>query len=360
MNPIPSWPELRFTAKPMQIPTRELWIYQGQEALRRNDNLVDHRSDGVFGQAPAGRARHAPLATQARRDDRIVVLGRRCPSGWPEERFLRVDLDDQEAIRGAIRSLAPDQVIHTAGRTPPATDDDLYRGNFWATIRLLNALRSLNRPVRVTLTGSAAELGAVPGAGLPVAESHPCNPIEAYGRSKWMATVAGLAEHPPLEVNVARDLNPIGPGLPPTQAFGEFFRSSFPPGPTRFSWSWAISTSGAISSTSRDVARALVAVALRADRGWSTTSAPAGRLPCATGWRCWFERRASGQALHRPQPRPPQGPPGFAPDISRISDHTGWTPTFKFEQSIHDLWNELRSGRDQSRSADLPRLPLTA
>ena len=162
------------------------------------------------------------LARTDRSDDRVFVLGRRCPAGWPEDRFVSADLDDPDGLREAIGTVAPDQVIHTAGQTPPAADEALYRGNFWATIRLLNALRSLNRPIRVTLAGSAAELGAVPPAELPVAESHPCNPVEAYGRSKWMATVAGLAERPPLEVSVARVFNPIGPGLPPTQAFGEF------------------------------------------------------------------------------------------------------------------------------------------
>ncbi len=47
-------------------------------------------------------------------------------------------------------------------------------------------------------------------------------PRDAYGRSKYLATSAGLAERSPLEVMVARVFNPIGPGTPPTQAFGRF------------------------------------------------------------------------------------------------------------------------------------------
>ncbi len=59
-------------------------------------------------------------------------------------------------------------MIHTAGRTPPAPDEELYRANFWATIHLLSALRSMRKPARVVLSGSAAELGPVDPEDLPV------------------------------------------------------------------------------------------------------------------------------------------------------------------------------------------------
>ena len=113
-------------------------------------------------------------------------------------------------------------MIHTAGRTPPAPDEELYRANFWATIHLLSALRSITKPARVVLSGSAAELGPVDPDDLPVDETYTGYPRDAYGRSKYLATSAGLAERSPLEVMVARVFNPIGPGTPPTQAFGRF------------------------------------------------------------------------------------------------------------------------------------------
>ena len=113
-----------------------------------------------------------------------MVMGRRLPAGWPEIAFVHADLDEPEGLRRTLGRSRPDHVIHTAGRTPPAAEEALYRGNFWATIRLLNALRVLNRPVRVTLAGSAAELGPVPTADLPVDEDYRCSPIDAYGRSQ--------------------------------------------------------------------------------------------------------------------------------------------------------------------------------
>src|SRR5207302_7404013 len=113
------------------------------------------------------------------------------------------DLSDSVGLRQAIQRVQPDFVIHTAGRTPPADDEELYRANFWSTTHLLSALRSLAKPMRVVLSGSAAELGPVAAADLPVGEDYDGYPMDAYGRSKKLATLAGLAERPPIELMVA-------------------------------------------------------------------------------------------------------------------------------------------------------------
>ena len=283
-----------------------------------------------------------PSSREGRTDDVVLVLGRRCPPGWPEQSFVRADLDDPIGLRDAIRKAAPDHVIHTAGRTPPAPDDVLYQSNFWATIRLLNTLRGLNRRVRVTLAGSAAELGAVPPSALPVAESYPCAPLDAYGRSKQLATIAALAERPPLEVSVARVFNPIGPGLPSTQAFGEFAAQLTAdvadPLPL------VVGNLDALRDfvDVRDVARALIAISLRGQ--------PRLVYHVGTG-----QSRSVGEGLEHlirlsgrsvkvcvdPRRHVRKGPADSRADIRRIVSHTGWTPSIPFEQSLSDLWNEL-------------------
>lgn len=291
----------------------------------------------------------------------IVALGRRCPEGWPEDRFVAADLEQSEETRRAIEAIGPDHVIHTAGRTPPAPDDALYRANFWATIRMLNILRSLNRPIRVTLAGSAAELGPVPTSALPVDESYRCVPVEAYGRSKWMASVAGLAEKPPLEVNVARVFNPIGPGMPSTQAFGEFtaqLRSGERDPLTLLTGDLDVRRD---FIDVRDAARALVAVALRGRPGLvyhvgtgqsRTVREGLDRLIALSG--------RSVRVCTDPMRRARKGPGDSRADIGRITDHTGWTPSIGFELSLADLWEEasrqpLTTGRPAGS-----RLPLTA
>ena len=155
----------------------------------------------------------------------VVAVGRNHPAGWPG-RFVRADFDDQDAVERAVAALRPDVVFHLAGQTPPAQPEDFDRGNTRATVAWLDALRGLDRPVRLVLAGSAGELGPVPVEHLPVGEGWPCHPADPYGLSKHLATCAALASPPPVEAVVARIFNPIGPGLPGSQALGRFARDA--------------------------------------------------------------------------------------------------------------------------------------
>src|SRR5262245_31025499 len=193
----------------------------------------------------------------------VFALGRRRPPGCPEDRFVEADLEDTAGLAQAIRRLAPDFVIHTAGRIPPASDDELYRANFWSTTHLLSALRSLHKPMRVVLSGSAAELGPVAAADLPVGEDYTGWPVDAYGRSKHLANRSGLAERSPMKVMVARLFNAIGPGQPVTQAFGRFAARLGEPGPDPVSLTVGDLDTRRDFVDVRDVAQAMIAVALR-------------------------------------------------------------------------------------------------
>ncbi len=150
-----------------------------------------------------------------------VGLGRRPPAA-SSSRFVLADLEDSGAIVAAIVAVRPDVVIHAAGRTPPAGAEALYRANTLGTACLIEALRHAGRPVRLVVVGSAAELGPVAVEDLPVAEDHRPRPADAYGMSKHLAACAALACGPPIESIVARVFNPIGPGLPVSQALGRF------------------------------------------------------------------------------------------------------------------------------------------
>ena len=110
----------------------------------------------------------AALGDAPARNIDVFALGRRCPAGWPGERFVTADLEDPAAVARAVAQVSPAVVIHAAGRTPPANPEGLYRTNLLATLHLLDALRA--RPTRVVLAGSAAELGPVPVDALPVGE----------------------------------------------------------------------------------------------------------------------------------------------------------------------------------------------
>jgi GDP-4-dehydro-6-deoxy-D-mannose reductase len=287
----------------------------------------------------------------------VVVLGRRQPDGWPADAFAAADLTEPNSLRAAIERIAPDLVVHTAGRTPPAGEDELYRANFWATIHLLGALRALNRPVRIVLSGSAAELGPVDAAALPVNESHACNPVNAYGRSKWLATQAGRSERLPLEVVVARVFNPIGPGTPPSQAFGRFADRLSEPGADPLDLIVGDLDARRDFIDARDVARAMIALATRGQGGsvYNVGTGQSRRVGDGLNRLIQLSGRSVRVSVD-PVLQSRRGPSDSRADITRIAAHTGWKPMFSWESSLQDLWDEIVARRrprgvDQSVAA---------
>jgi GDP-4-dehydro-6-deoxy-D-mannose reductase len=274
------------------------------------------------------------------RDDRILVLGRRRPAECSASDFVAADLNDTTQLISAIEQVTPDYVIHTAGRTPPALDDELYRANFWGTLHLLKALRTLGKATRVVLSGSAAELGPVDQAKLPVSEAYPCDPITAYGRSKWMATVAGLSERAPLDVMVARVFNPVGPGTPESQALGRFAGRLSEPGSDPLELLAGDLDACRDFIDVRDVAAAMIAVALRGEPGevYHVGTGCSHRV----GDGLDILARLSGRTVRARLDSTllkNRGPADSRADIARITSQTGWQPRISWEQSLTDLWN---------------------
>ena len=273
-----------------------------------------------------------------------VVLGRSLPVGWPTGRFRRCDLEDPGQLARTVIEVAPTTVYHLAGRTPPAVAEDYYRQNLLATVRLLDALRAPGRPCRVVLVGSAAEFGPVPIEDLPVGEDYPCRPADPYGLSKWLATSAGLAARPPLEVVIARVFNPIGPGLPASQALGRFAGAlADGSGPLRLVVGDLEARRDFVDV--RDVAGALVALASKGQPGrvyhvGSGCSQRVGdgldRLIALSGREVRIE---VDPALARSA-----GPSDSRADIRRIAAATGWSPEIPWDKSVRDLWKDALAG----------------
>jgi nucleoside-diphosphate-sugar epimerase len=273
----------------------------------------------------------------------VVVAGRRCPEGWPSQRFLEVDLAESLSVVQALGSIEPEVVIHLAGKNPPATPDELYRTNTVATAHLLDALGTRGLPTRVVLAGSAAELGPVDEVHLPVADDHPCRPIDAYGRSKWLATAAGLSMPPPIEVVVARVFNPIGPGMSETQALGRFATRLAMPGAL-------VLTVGALTPRrdfvdARDVAQALIALARDGQPGTIYNVGTGASHAVGEGLEELISLRGGNvEARVDPSLAARSGPRDSRADIRRIGAHTGWRPQIPWERSLADLWADVRVG----------------
>jgi GDP-4-dehydro-6-deoxy-D-mannose reductase len=281
------------------------------------------------------------LAHGASAEDSIVALDRdaRPPAG--RVRFQVLDLASPRALASALDELRPDVVFHLAGRLPPAGPDELHRGNVGLTARLLDALRALDRPLRLVLAGSAAELGPVPAALLPVDELTPCRPVEPYGLSKWAATRLALAAPGRGEVVVGRIFNPIGPGMNARQAFGRFARLLA--GAAEHPLTLPVGHLDARRDfiDVRDVASALVALA---------REGVAGRLYHVASGTCRTARDGlhellalSGREVRVVEPPPSAGGSLFhsATRIDRILRETSWTPRIAWRTSLADLWSEV-------------------
>ena len=185
--------------------------------------------------------------------------------------------------------------------------------------------------------------------------------MDAYGRSKLLTTIAGLAERPPLEVTVARVFNPVGPGQPPTQAFGEFasqlLAESADPLPLLV---------GNLEARRdfidvRDAARALIQISLHGQAGLVYHVGSGQSRSVGEGLDLLV--KLSGRSVKLcidPRRHVRKGPADSRANIQRIMSHTAWKPTIPFKQSLADLWNDLRTGRNRSGPEVTTRLPLTA
>lgn len=282
---------------------------------------------------------------------RVIVLGRHCPEQWHSDDFTEVDLTDTNQLAAVIQRIAPDYVIHTAGRTPPAADEELYRANFWATIHLLSALRSVRKPARVVLSGSAAEFGPVDLQDLPVAETFMGYPRDAYGRSKYLATSAGLAERSPLEVMVARVFNPIGPGTPPTQAFGRFADRLTDPDADPLNLVVGDLDARRDFIDVRDVARAMITLALQGQAGLAYNVGTGRSHPVGQGLERLIE--LSGRVVRvsvDPALKSRRGPADSRANIDRILTQTDWRPSISWDQSLADLWHDVDTRKHGRRT----------
>jgi GDP-4-dehydro-6-deoxy-D-mannose reductase len=269
--------------------------------------------------------------------DRVVTFGRHRTSA----EHIVGDIDDADALRNAVARVRPRFVFQLAAALPPESARRLYLINTGGTANILAALAG--RQARLVLAGSAAELGPVPADRLPIAEDAPCRPVGPYALSKWCATRLALTAPGPLEVVVARLFNPIGPGLPASQALGRFARLLAAPvaEPVRL-------TVGDLDARRdfvdvRDAASALIALALRGRSGQVYHVGTGHSRRVGDGLDALIRQGGRGVLLgpnaHLPGP---SSPADSRADIRKIVAETGWRPSISWEQTIADLWASVR------------------
>jgi GDP-4-dehydro-6-deoxy-D-mannose reductase len=124
-----------------------------------------------------------------------------------------------------VEAAEPDAIFHMVGGTV-GSRAELEQSNLGVTKTLMQALRTIGARPLLVCCGSATEYGAAIVDGVPVSETNACAPVGPYGASKLAQTNAALefSETTGTPVLVARIFNPIGPGMPPHLALGDFAR----------------------------------------------------------------------------------------------------------------------------------------
>lgn len=158
-------------------------------------------------------------------------LSRRHPDRFPGDAIRTLDVRDRAGLRGAVREVKPDAVVHLAGIAfAPDAERDPRRAfeiNFFGTLNLLEAVRSEASRARVLLPTSGDVYGAFEAGELPLRETQPLRPVSPYGLGKAAADLAGIQFHGQhgLDVVRVRPFNHTGPGQSPSFVCSEFARA---------------------------------------------------------------------------------------------------------------------------------------
>jgi GDP-4-dehydro-6-deoxy-D-mannose reductase len=159
-----------------------------------------------------------------RHDVHVTTLGR-----LPTPEASYVAMGDapwcSTRLAGIIETAEPDAVFHLAGGAV-GSQTALEQLNVGLTLAVMQALRDVQARPLLVCCGSATEYGAAITDGVPICETARCAPLGAYGAAKHAQTKAALAYAAATgtPVLIARIFNPIGPGMPPYLALGDFAR----------------------------------------------------------------------------------------------------------------------------------------
>ncbi len=141
-----------------------------------------------------------------------------------------VDILDHAAVEKTLSAFRPDAVFHLAGvaYVPHAQYNPsfVFNINATGTLNLLQACQKTVPGARVVLISSSQVYGQVPSSRMPLRESSPARPANAYGLSKLCAEEAGLLYHREygLAVVVVRPFNHIGPRQAPVFVVADWAR----------------------------------------------------------------------------------------------------------------------------------------
>ncbi|MFH1903528.1 MAG: GDP-mannose 4,6-dehydratase [Candidatus Omnitrophota bacterium] len=144
--------------------------------------------------------------------------------------MMKVDINHSPDVERVIERTSPDLIFHFASYVTVAKAfvDSLriFETNVVGTVVLLEAVRKISPASKILLPGSSEEYGPVTGEKLPIRESYPLRPVNAYGLSKKFEEEVGFYYFKTfgLHIYFTRTFHYTGPGQPDSFVCSSFAR----------------------------------------------------------------------------------------------------------------------------------------
>lgn len=257
-----------------------------------------------------------------------------------------VDLTSKESIEKVIKEIEPDVVydlavqnsVGYAWNNPQETIDINVNG----TLNLLDAIRMLEKKVRVVIAGSGEEYGELEFSQLPIAEKVKPNPRNIFAASKACQTMMAqlYAKAYKMDIVILRTFNEIGPGQSDRFAVSnfchQFARLKNGQGETKI-------VVGNINikrdfTDVRDLVEAFIMVESKGKSGEVYNAGRGCAVPVGRVLDILMEKTGIEVELVADAGRiRPIDPTVLESDNSKIKKDTGWMPKYSLEDTIEDM-----------------------
>ena len=261
------------------------------------------------------------------------------------------DVRSRDAVDALIAEVKPDAVLHLAAQSfvPQSFKDPAgtFEVNVLGTLHLLQSLTQSGFRGRFLYVSSGDVYGLVPDALLPVDERRWPEPRNPYASSKIAAETLVLQWHRAqgLDAMVVRPFNHIGPGQRKDFAIPAFAHQIVDIAEGRQA---PVLDVGDIDTTRdfldvRDVVRGYAALFARGQAGGTYVlgSGVERRIRDMIGFMC----EACGvnpEIRQDPARLRPSEQRRMVADAALIRTHTGWSPRYSIEQTLHDVIEDAR------------------
>ncbi len=258
-----------------------------------------------------------------------------------------VDLRDREALRALVSDTRPDACIHL-GAISFVPDGDRDPGlmlavNIAGTVNLAEAIRIGAPACRLLFVSSSQVYGPVTSlraANVPIRENAPLLPLSLYAISKAAAesAIAAYGSAHDLDVLIARPANHTGPGQSDKFVAISFARQMIE-AKTHGRSEVRVGNLDSIRDFTdvRDVVSAYRLIIERGQGGHAYNITTNARVRIGALLETLRQIVGVSPAITVDPERYRPGDASLKLDISRLREHTAWTPAFTLEQTLADI-----------------------